>query len=77
MIVNAPGVVLSRRAFGEYDRLCTVFTEQFGKVPCRFVGEFQSGVWHVALAAFIQLEGQDGRLLRHRAARGHVGQSTS
>ena len=38
MIVNAPGVVLSRRPFGEYDRLCTVFTEQFGKVPCRFVG---------------------------------------
>lgn len=38
MIVNAPGVVLSRRAFGEYDRLCTIFTERFGKVPARFVG---------------------------------------
>ncbi len=38
MIVNAGGVVLSRRAFGEYDRLCSVFTEEFGKVPTRFVG---------------------------------------
>lgn len=38
MIVNACGVVLSRRAFGEYDRLCSVFTENFGKVPARFVG---------------------------------------
>lgn len=38
MIVNAPAVVLSRRAFGEYDRLCTLFTEEFGKVPTRFVG---------------------------------------
>ena len=38
MIVNAAGVVLSRRAFGEYDRLCSIFTEQWGKVPARFVG---------------------------------------
>lgn len=38
MIVNVPGVVLSRRAFGEYDRLCSVFTERFGKIPTRFVG---------------------------------------
>jgi DNA repair protein RecO (recombination protein O) len=38
VIVNAGGVVLSRRAFGEYDRLCTIFTEQYGKVPARFVG---------------------------------------
>ncbi len=38
MIVNAPAVVLSRRAFGEYDRLCTLFTEDLGKVPARFVG---------------------------------------
>ncbi|MEQ1918055.1 MAG: DNA repair protein RecO [Elusimicrobiota bacterium] len=38
MIVNAGGVVLSRRAFGEYDRLCSVFTEQLGKIPTRFVG---------------------------------------
>ena len=38
MIVNAGGVVLSRRAFGEYDRLCSVFTEQFGKIPTRFIG---------------------------------------
>jgi len=38
VIVNAGGVVLSRRAFGEYDRLCTIFTEHLGKVPARFVG---------------------------------------
>lgn len=38
MIVNAGAVVLSRRAFGEYDRLCTLFTEDLGKVPARFVG---------------------------------------
>jgi hypothetical protein len=38
VIVNAPGVVLSRRVFGEYDRLCSIFTEQWGKVPARFVG---------------------------------------
>lgn len=38
MIVNACGVVLSRRAFGEYDRLCSVFTEHLGKIPTRFVG---------------------------------------
>jgi DNA repair protein RecO (recombination protein O) len=38
MIVNAGGVVLSRRAFGEYDRLCSVFTEHLGKIPTRFVG---------------------------------------
>lgn len=38
MIVNAAGVVLSRRALGEYDRLCAVFTEKLGKVPARFVG---------------------------------------
>jgi DNA repair protein RecO len=38
VIVNAPGVVLGRRAFGEYDRLCSVFTENLGKVPTRFVG---------------------------------------
>lgn len=38
MIVNAGGVVLSRRVFGEQDRLCSVFTEHFGKIPARFVG---------------------------------------
>lgn len=38
MIVNAGGVILSRRAFGEYDRLCSIYTEQYGKVPARFVG---------------------------------------
>ena len=38
MILNAGGVVLSRRALGEYDRLCTVFTEHLGKIATRFVG---------------------------------------
>ncbi|UPT72525.1 MAG: DNA repair protein RecO [Elusimicrobiota bacterium] len=38
MIVNAGGVILSRRAYGEYDRLCSLFTESLGKVPVRFVG---------------------------------------
>ncbi len=38
MIVNAGAVVLSRRAFGEHDRLCSVFTEHLGKLPARFVG---------------------------------------
>lgn len=38
MIVNALGVVLSRRAFGECDRLCSVFTERLGKIATRFVG---------------------------------------
>lgn len=38
MIVNTTGVILSRRVFGEYDRLCSVFTEQFGRIPTRFVG---------------------------------------
>lgn len=38
MIMNALGVVLSRRALGEYDRLCAIFTEDLGKVPVRFVG---------------------------------------
>lgn len=38
MILNAHGVVLSRRLHGEYDRLCSVFTEDLGKVAVRFVG---------------------------------------
>jgi DNA repair protein RecO (recombination protein O) len=38
MIVNALGVVLSRRNLGEYDRLAVVYTEPFGKLPVRFVG---------------------------------------
>lgn len=38
MIVNAGAVVLSRRGHGEYDRLCSLYTEEFGKVPVRFVG---------------------------------------
>lgn len=38
MIVNAGAVVLSRRAFRENDRLCSVFTEHLGKIPARFVG---------------------------------------
>lgn len=38
MIVNAHGVVLARRPVGEYDRLATVFFEDLGKLPVRFVG---------------------------------------
>lgn len=38
MILNAHGVVLSRRCHGEYDRLCVVFTEDLGKIPVRFGG---------------------------------------
>ncbi len=38
MIVNASGVVLSRRTFGEHDRICSVFTEHLGKIPTRFIG---------------------------------------
>ncbi|MBI3288855.1 MAG: DNA repair protein RecO [Elusimicrobia bacterium] len=38
MIVNTSGVVISRRPLGEYDRLCSIFTEDLGKVPARFVG---------------------------------------
>ena len=38
MIVNAHGIVLARRALGEYDRLVTLFTEDLGKLPVRFVG---------------------------------------
>lgn len=38
MILNAHGVVLSRRPMGEYDRLATVFTEDLGKIPVRFAG---------------------------------------
>ncbi len=38
MILNAHGVVLSRRILGEYDRLSLVFTADLGKIPVRFVG---------------------------------------
>lgn len=38
MILNAFGVALARRALGEYDRLTSVFTEDLGKLPVRFVG---------------------------------------
>jgi hypothetical protein len=38
MIVNEPGVILSRRNLGEADRLCNIFTENMGKVSSRFVG---------------------------------------
>jgi DNA repair protein RecO (recombination protein O) len=38
LIVNALGIVLARRAIGEYDRLITLFTEDLGKVPVRFIG---------------------------------------
>lgn len=38
MIVNAQGIVLSRRQVGEYDRLVTLYTEDLGRLPVRFVG---------------------------------------
>ncbi len=43
MIVNAPGVVLSRRAVGEADRLCSVYTEELGRVLVRFAGVNKAG----------------------------------
>lgn len=42
-IVNAWGVVLSRRDHGEADRLCTLYTENLGKIPVRFVGVNKPG----------------------------------
>lgn len=43
MIVNAWGVVLGRRDHGEADRLCTIYTENLGKVQARFVGVNKPG----------------------------------
>lgn len=42
MIINANGVVLARRPYGEYDRLATVFTESLGKMTVRFIGVARS-----------------------------------
>lgn len=43
MIVNEPAVVLSRRKLGEADRLCTLYTENLGKLTVRFVGVDKAG----------------------------------
>ena len=43
MIVNAWGVVLSRRHHGEADRLCSIYTEGFGRLSVRFVGVNKPG----------------------------------
>jgi len=43
VIVNAWGVVLSRRDLGEADRLCVIYTENLGKLPVRFVGVNKAG----------------------------------
>jgi DNA repair protein RecO (recombination protein O) len=43
MIVNAWGVVLSRRDLGEADRLSVIYTENLGKIPVRFVGVNKPG----------------------------------
>lgn len=43
MIVNAWGVVLTRRDHGEADRLCSIYTETHGKVLVRFVGVNKPG----------------------------------
>ncbi|MBI5199946.1 MAG: DNA repair protein RecO [Elusimicrobia bacterium] len=32
------GVVLTRRPYGEYDLIATLYTEAFGKLPARFIG---------------------------------------
>jgi len=50
VILNAHGVVLARRPLGEYDRLATVFTEDLGKLPVRFVGVARSASKLKALA---------------------------
>lgn len=42
-IVNAWGIVLSRRNHGESDRLCTLYTENLGKIPVRFAGVNKAG----------------------------------
>jgi recombinational DNA repair protein (RecF pathway) len=43
VIVNAWGVVLSRRVHNEADRLCTLYTETHGKLMVRFVGVNKPG----------------------------------
>ena len=43
MILNAWGVVLSRRDLGEADRLATLYTENLGKISVRFVGVNKPG----------------------------------
>ena len=43
MIVNAWGVVLSRRNHAEADRLCSIYTETLGKLLVRFVGVNKPG----------------------------------
>lgn len=43
MIVNARGVVLSRRNWGEADRLASIYTETLGRVTARFVGVNKPG----------------------------------
>lgn len=43
MIVNAWGIVLSRRDSGEADRLCTIYTETMGKLLVRFAGVNKPG----------------------------------
>lgn len=37
-IVVTGAVVLARRDHREYDRVCLLYTEEFGKVPVRFIG---------------------------------------
>ena len=42
-IINAWGVVLSRRNLSENDHLSVIYTENFGKIPVRFVGVKKPG----------------------------------
>jgi hypothetical protein len=50
VIVNAHGIVLARRAISEYDRMAVVFTDQYGKIPVRFIGVARSASKLKALA---------------------------
>lgn len=43
MIVNVPGIVLSRHDFREADQLATLYTESLGKLSVRFVGVKKPG----------------------------------
>ncbi|MBI3552887.1 MAG: DNA repair protein RecO [Elusimicrobia bacterium] len=43
MISNEPAIVLSRRNLGEADRLCTLYTENQGKLSVRFSGVNKPG----------------------------------
>ncbi|OGR84203.1 MAG: DNA repair protein RecO, partial [Elusimicrobia bacterium RIFCSPHIGHO2_02_FULL_57_9] len=43
MIINASGIVLSRRDFREADSLAVLYTDSLGKITARFVGVKKPG----------------------------------